>query len=121
MAAVADVVVERYLHADFRAAQPEAARALRELLLRCDAPAYAATCRAVGAVDWLDRLAEIRCPTLVIAGARDVGATPALAQAIAERIPGAQLEVLADASHLSVAEQPEAFERLVRNGVSTFK
>ena len=121
MAAVADVVVERYLHADFRAAQPEAARALRELLLRCDAPAYAATCRAIGPVDWLDRLAGIRCPTLVIAGARDVGATPALAQAIAERIPGAQLEVLADASHLSVAEQPEPFERLVRSLVSAVK
>jgi 3-oxoadipate enol-lactonase len=121
MAAVADVVVERYLHADFRAARPDAARALREQLLRCDAAAYAATCRAVGAVDWLDRLGEIRCPTLVIAGARDVGATPALAQAIAERIPGAQLEVLADASHLSVAEQPEAFERLVRNLLATVR
>jgi 3-oxoadipate enol-lactonase len=121
MAAVADVVVERYLHADFRAARPEAARALRDQLLRCDAAAYAATCRAVGAVDWLDGLAEIRCPALVMAGARDVGAPPALAQAIAERIPGAQLEVLPDASHLSVAEQPEAFERLVRNALSTFR
>jgi 3-oxoadipate enol-lactonase len=121
MAAVADVVVERYLHADFRAARPDAAQALREQLLRCDAAAYAATCRAVGAVDWLDRLADIRCPTLVIAGARDVGATPALAQAIAERIAGAQLEVLADASHLSVAEQPEAFARLVRNLVATVR
>ena len=58
------------------------------------------------AVDWLDRLPSIRVPTLVIAGARDVGATPAMAQAIAERIPGAQLRVFDDASHLSVAEVP---------------
>jgi pimeloyl-ACP methyl ester carboxylesterase len=29
--------------------------------------------------------------------------------------------VLPDASHLSVAEQPEAFERLVRNALSTFR
>ena len=109
MAAVADMVVERYLHADFRAAQPEAASALREQLLRCDPAGYVAACHAVRAVDWLDRLPSIRVPTLVIAGARDVGATPAMAQAIAERIPGAQIRVFDDASHLSVAEVPAAF------------
>jgi 3-oxoadipate enol-lactonase len=43
-----------------------------------------------------------------------VGATPAMAQEIASRISGARMEVLKNASHLSVAEQPEAFERLVR-------
>ena len=113
MAAVADMVVERYLHADFRAAQPEAASALREQLLRCDPAGYVAACHAVRAVDWLDRLPSIRVPTLVIAGARDVGATPAMAHAIAERIPGAQLRVFDDASHLSVAEVPAAFSAAV--------
>jgi 3-oxoadipate enol-lactonase len=36
-----------------------------------------------------------------------------MAQAIAERIPGAQLEVFADASHLSVAEVPDDFFAVV--------
>ncbi len=119
MAAVADMVVERYLHADFRAARPEAAQALREQLLRCDAAGYIANCRAVAAVDWLARLPSVRVPTLVIAGARDVGATPAMAQAIAERIPGARLKVFDDASHLSVAEVPQAFEETVREFLAT--
>ena len=55
----------------------------------------------------------MKTPTLVIAGARDVGATPEMAKAIAERIPGAELEVFADASHLSVAEVPDAFFAVV--------
>jgi 3-oxoadipate enol-lactonase len=114
MAAVADMVVERYLHADFRAAYPERASALREQLLRSDAAGYVASCRAVRAVDWLDRLQAIRVPTLVIAGARDVGAPPAMAQAIAERIAGSKLVVLDDASHLSVAEVPDQFGAAVR-------
>lgn len=114
MAGVADMVVERYLHADFRAAQPAFAQALREQLLRCDAAGYVASCHAVAAVDWLDALSNLKVPTLVIAGEHDVGATPAMAQAIAERIPGATLEVLKHASHLSVAEQPAAFATLVR-------
>jgi len=114
MAAVADMVVERYLHADFRASEPAFAAALRQTLLRCDPAGYIASCRAVAAVDWLDALPSIKVPTLVIAGDRDLGATPAMAQQIAERISGAKLEVMKDASHLSVAEQPEAFATLVR-------
>jgi 3-oxoadipate enol-lactonase len=114
MAAVVDMVVERYLHAGFRAADPAFAQRLRDTLLRCDPAGYRQACWAVSSVDWLDRLGEVRCPALVIAGEHDVGATPALAQEIASRIPGARLELLKQASHLSVAEQPQAFERLVR-------
>lgn len=113
MAAVADAVVERYLHADFRERHPQAAQALRDKLLRCDAAGYVASCQAVSAVDWLDQLSQVRAPTLVIAGARDVGATPAMAQAMAQAIPGAKLEVFDEASHLSVAEVPSQFAATV--------
>ena len=113
MAAVAEKVVERYLHADFRAAHPAATEAIRQRLLRNDPAGYAASCHAVANVDWLDRLAQVRCPTLVIAGARDAGAPPAMGQAIAERIPGAVLQVIEDASHLSVLETPDEFRRLM--------
>ena len=113
MAAVADAVVERYLGLDFRAAHPGEAEALRARLLRCDPAGYVACCRAVASVDWLDKLAGIRMPTLVIAGGRDVGATPEMARAIAERIAGAELTVFDDASHLSVAEFPDRFHDTV--------
>jgi 3-oxoadipate enol-lactonase len=113
--AIADMVVERYLHAAFRARHPEAAERVRARLLRDAAAPYVAACQAVAGVDWLDRLETIRCPTLVLAGALDVGAPPALAQEIAERIPGATLDVLAEASHLSVVEIPETFARLVKD------
>ena len=109
MAAVADAVVERYLHADYRAAHPDVAAALRQRLLRTDPAGYVAACHAVAGVDWLDRLGAVRVPTLVIAGARDAGATPEMARAIAERIDGAELRVFADASHLSVVEAGDEF------------
>ena len=114
MAAVADMVVERYLHADFRAARPDAAQAIRATILRNDPAAYAASCAAVAGVAWQDRLGEIRCPTLVISGARDAGAPSAMGQAIAERVPGARFEVIAEASHLSVLETPGEFDALLR-------
>ena len=115
MAAVAEMVVERYLHADFRAAEPAATQAIRSRILANDPAGYAASCAAVAGVAWQDRLGEIRCPTLVISGARDTGAPPSMGQAIAERIPGARFELIADASHLSVLETPETFEALLRS------
>lgn len=109
MAAVADAVVERYLHADFRAAHPAETAALRDRLLGTDPAAYVASCHAVAGVDWLERLGSVRLPALVIAGGRDAGATPAMASEIAARIEGAELQVFEGASHLSVAEVPEMF------------
>jgi 3-oxoadipate enol-lactonase len=113
MAAVADAVVERYLGADFRAAHRAETAALRAKLLRCDPAGYVACCRAVASVDWLDNLANVRAPALVIAGGRDVGAPPEMARAIAERIAGAELIVFDEASHLSVTEMPERFHDAV--------
>jgi pimeloyl-ACP methyl ester carboxylesterase len=38
-----------------------------------------------------------------------------MGRAIAERIPGARFELINDVAHLSVVEQPAAFERHVRS------
>ena len=109
IAAIADMVMARYYSAAHRAAQPEAVAESKRRLLRTDAAGYAACCHAVAGVNWLERLAEVRCPTLIIAGAQDVGAPVAMSQAMAERIPGAELVVFDEASHLSVAEVPALF------------
>ena len=111
MAAVADSVIERYFSAAFRAAEPAATASAREQVLRCNPAGYAACCHAVGQVDWLDELHRVTCPTLVIAGALDVGAPVAMSDAIAQRIAGCELVVIDEASHLSVVEQPAAFSR----------
>ena len=111
LAAIADMVMERYFHAGFRAANPGVIADARRSLLRTQAAGYVAACHAVAAVDWLDRLPQVACPTLVIAGKLDVGAPVAFSEAIAQRIPGAKLLVFDEASHLSVAEQPVQFKQ----------
>ena len=121
MAAVADAVVERYLGAEYRAAHPAETAALKARLLRADPVGYVACCHAIAQVDWLDRLGEVRAPTLVIAGGKDVGATPEMAKAIAERIPGAELVVLEQAAHLSVAELPNRFHDAVAGFLASLK
>ena len=60
--------------------------------------------------DWsvIDRLHEIRVPTLVVAGAHDE-ATPATWQPFLDRIDGARAHVFSDSSHMPHVEEPEAF------------
>ena len=114
MDGIASMVMERYFTTAYRASNTEAVAAFRRGLLHIDPAGYASCCHAVANVDWLDALAQIRCPTLVIAGEQDVGAPVAMSQAIVQRIPGAELVVLADASHLSVVEQPVRFAQHVQ-------
>jgi pimeloyl-ACP methyl ester carboxylesterase len=59
-------------------------------------------------------LATIRCPTLVLVGREDALTPPALAQEIADGIPGAALEIIPDCGHLSTLERPEAVNRALR-------
>lgn len=62
----------------------------------------------------LDLLPQIQVPTLVIVGDED-GITPLdAAQTLANNIPNAKLEVIPQAGHLSNIEQPENFNRIVR-------
>jgi pimeloyl-ACP methyl ester carboxylesterase len=60
----------------------------------------------------IDSLPAIRVPTLVIVGDQD---TPFIApcEYMAKKIPGARLEVIADAGHSSNLDQPEAFNRVL--------
>ena len=109
--AIVNTVMERYFHAEFRATQTAAVAQARATLLRTSAAGYAAACHAVAGVNWLGSLDQIRCPTLILAGALDVGAPVALSEAMAAQITGSKLVVMPKASHLSVMEQPEDFSR----------
>lgn len=109
---IADGALQRWFTPEFRADQvnggAERVAKLRAVLEATPALPYAAACAAVAAIALDEGNARITCPTLVIAGSRDEATPPAMSQAIADRIPGAQLASL-DAAHLSAVEQPEAF------------
>jgi 3-oxoadipate enol-lactonase len=111
--AIADMVMQRYFHEAFRTAHPAVVAAFRRRLLTTDPAGYIGCCWAISKIDTTDRLPQLRLPVLVIAGELDVGAPVVMSQTIALRVPGAQLVVLKDASHLSAIEQPEAFAATV--------
>lgn len=61
----------------------------------------------------VDRIRGVRVPTLVVCGRDDRATPPAMSRTIAERIPGARLEMIDDAGHLSALERPESVNSVV--------
>jgi 3-oxoadipate enol-lactonase len=57
------------------------------------------------------RLGELRVPTLVLVGDRDIQHFRGLAERFAAEIPGARLEVIEGAGHLPSLECPDDFDR----------
>lgn len=69
----------------------------------------------------LDRLAEIRIPTLVLAGALDLQAIHDAAQRVAAGIAGARRVDWPDVGHLPSMERPDAFLVLLRDWLSHWR
>jgi pimeloyl-ACP methyl ester carboxylesterase len=67
---------------------------------------------AVRAHDTLERLADIRCPTLVTVAEHDILVPPRFSIQIAQRVRGAEMKTVADAAHAYMWEQPEVFNTL---------
>jgi 3-oxoadipate enol-lactonase len=78
------------------AKSPEQARGEREQLL------------ARAGHDVCDRLARVSCPTMVASGRYDGIAPPANGEAIASRVPGAELRIY-EGGHAFFAQDPAAF------------
>ncbi|GII56377.1 alpha/beta hydrolase [Planotetraspora thailandica] len=63
--------------------------------------------------DSFDTLRALDVPALVVVGEEDELSPPSDAEAMAAATPGAKLEVIDKAGHLSAIEQPEAFNHVV--------
>jgi 3-oxoadipate enol-lactonase len=74
---------------------------------------YVLQARACAEHDAVERLAELRVPTLVVAGSEDRFTPREHARQLAEAIPGSQLRWIPGTGHLSYLEDPERFAAAV--------
>ena len=77
-------------------------------------PGQLAMAEAFAAADLRPGLADIVVPTLVLTGEHDRRAPRPVAEALHDAIPGSRLVVVPGAGHEVALEQPEAFDREVR-------
>jgi pimeloyl-ACP methyl ester carboxylesterase len=74
---------------------------------------YTAQLQAIWEWESYGRLGQLRMPTLILHGKHDRLVPPENGRLLAEKIPGARLEMLSNASHLLFSDQPDEMARLV--------
>ena len=113
--ATVDAALERWFTAGFAAACPEVLERVRRAILANDPEVYPQAYRvlAEGDAALVEPIAEIRCPTLVVACEDDRGNSPAMAQAMAASIPGAKLEIVPGLRHMGLVEDADAINSLI--------
>lgn len=110
-----DQVERTFFTAETRSEHPEIIGPFRDHLATMDRASLgrAIDAGALHRVDIRDQLHAIGLPTLVAVGADDTVLPPACSRDIAELIPGARLEVIPDAAHLSALDQPTRVTELL--------
>lgn len=84
-------------------------------------PSYIAATRATWTGEYRDLLAGIAIPALVICGGRDAVAPPSFSEEIAAGIPGAKLEIIAEAGHVTNADAPQRFNQVLSEFLSSIR
>jgi 3-oxoadipate enol-lactonase len=116
LSGLADVTVERWLAAEFRAAQPATDESLRAAFRRNSVDGYCAAVNAFAAMDFTDRLAGLRAPTLLVAAENDHGGGPVDAmRAMAAEIGDVRLAIVTGSGHIVNHEEPNLITSLTAN------
>ena len=70
----------------------------------------------LAAVEWVERLPEIKVPTLILVGDHDES-DPAMSREMNGKIAGSKLVVLPDSGHMTFVDQPELFAKAITDFV----
>ncbi|MBI3962883.1 MAG: alpha/beta fold hydrolase [Deinococcus sp.] len=92
---------------------PTLAKALAEMILPYSGSYWLDEKLKVPEEPQIQRLKEVKCPTLVVVGSLDLIDFQAMADIAGREIPGARKVVLARSGHLPPLERPEALNTLV--------
>lgn len=106
--AAARASADRWFSETFRAREPELLPQIHRIVSGMHHASFLAAYRvfAEGDREVWPEVGTIRCPTLVITGAEDLGSTPAMAAELADRIPLARSQIVPHCRHLLPYERP---------------
>lgn len=101
--------LERWFTPSFLSQNSRMVRLIRKQFLATPVEGYIDCIEAIRKLSYMERLAEIKIPTLIMGGEDDPTMPMSVAEAMHKRIPDSRLVVLPYARHLSNVEQAEAF------------
>jgi len=109
MEAQVDETMERWFTPAFLKQGSPMLDIIRKQILATSVQGYIGCAEAIRKLNYLNRLSEIKIPTLIMVGEDDPGTPVSASEAIHERIANSKLLILPSARHLSNIEQKKAF------------
>ena len=118
MSALVAPTLERWFTGPFRKSRKDVTDGVAGMIASTSVTGYVGCCHAIPKINCTDELHTITCPVQIIVGEEDAGTPVVMSEAILKAIPGSELVVIAQASHLSNLEQPEKFNEALNRFVS---
>ena len=101
---------------------PDAVQKIRTIINSTAPSSVTSTLTALAERDEVcSKLGNINVPALILCGDEDVVTPVEQSKVLQSKIPGAQLQILQEAGHMSNLEQPEAFNRHLMDFIRTRK
>ena len=118
--AVVNGAMKRWFSEKFSNENPALIEYWRLRLLGNAYEPYCAVYRLYADIDrqLLDRLGEIKAPTLIVTGDKDPGQTPRMANEMARRIPDSEVHIFPGVPHMLPLEAAPELDRLVKDFVA---
>jgi 3-oxoadipate enol-lactonase len=111
MEALVDSTLERWFTPSFLKGSSPMLATIRKAFLATPVEGYIGASEAIRRLNTLERLSEIKVPTLIMVGEDDPGTPVAASEAMHSRIQSSKLVVLPDCRHLSNVEQAALFNQ----------
>ena len=115
-----EATMERWFTPSYLSRNPQMLALIRRQFLATSVEGYLGCIEAIRKLNYLDRLSEIKIPTLIMVGEDDPGTPVSASEAMHQRLSNSRLVVLSSARHLSNVEQPEAFNNHLINFLNEF-
>jgi len=115
MEALLDQTLERWFTPSFLKRNSKILALIRQQVLATPVSGYIGCAEAIRRLNYLERLSEIKVPTLITVGEDDPGTPVSVSVAMHEQISNSKLVILPSACHLSNVEQAEAFNAALLN------
>jgi 3-oxoadipate enol-lactonase len=115
METLLEETMERWFTPSFLTQRSKMLALIRKQILVTSVFGYIGCAEAIRKLNYLDRLSEIKIPTLIMVGEDDPGTPVSASEAMHERITNSKLVILPSARHLSNVEQTKAFNSALLN------
>jgi len=119
IAGLVDGTIKRWFTAPFIERAPQEIEKVRQMILGTNVDGYMACGSAVRDMAQSTMLLKIKTPTLVLSGRADPACTVEQGIVLHRLIDDSKMVILEEAAHLSNIEQPEAFNKTVRQFIDS--